>query len=172
MSMLPMACNSRDIYPFVLTKFVYLQKQKEKEMKCKVSLLYYLMLIGLVTFSCKKTVECCDQFEEELVDVKTLEQLEALTQSGVALLFFHATWCSRCKAQRPAVLEARNDNRVKNRLFFGEVDYEKAKPIVERMNVPGFPHIIILKNGEIVERLNGSNNTAEQIVNRLLFHLG
>lgn len=98
----------------------------------------------------------------DLVNVNSLEDFENRTKTGASLVFFHATWCSLCANQRPKVEALLQDNDLDN-VFFGQVDFEKNKPIVDAYNVNGFPTILILKDGVVRHALTGSNNSTAKL---------
>ena len=120
----------------------------------------------LVLFSCKKE-EVQSEPIEGLQVINSLNQFNAELESGVAMVFFHATWCSVCQAQRPAIIDVAQDTELSN-VFFGEVEYEDYPAIVEAQNVEGFPSIIIYNDGIEVERFLGGGHTASTIKSVLL----
>ncbi len=101
-----------------------------------------------------------------LKDVDSLASYETQIKSGVSIVFFHATWCSKCASQRPAV-ETLADNDTFQSVYFGQVDYEKVNDVVTKYGVVGFPTIIIYKNNEEKHRLEGQGHS-EQKINDLL----
>ena len=121
--------------------------------------LFILMLFGL--FSCKK-----EDVESEPIEglqvITSLNQINAELESGVSMVFFHASWCSVCQAQRPAVSEVALDAEL-SEVFFGEVEYEDHPDIVEAHNIEGFPTIIIYNDGEEAQRFTGGGNTTADI---------
>ena len=117
------------------------------------------MLFGL--FSCKK-----EDLESEPIEglqvITSLNQINAELESGVSMVFFHASWCSVCQAQRPAVIEVALDADL-SAVFFGEVEYEDHPDIVEAHNIEGFPTIIIYSEGVEEQRFTGGGNTIADI---------
>lgn len=121
------------------------------------------LLIAFVLFSCKKKEE--ESVYEPvagLTAITTLSQINSEVASGVSMIFFHASWCSICQAQRPAVSEVAVDTDL-DVVFFGEVEYDDHTDIVEAYNVDGFPTIVIFKDGAEVNRILGGGHTAEEI---------
>ena len=121
--------------------------------------LFILMLFGL--FSCEK-----DDLESESIEglqiITSLNQINNEIESGVSMVFFHASWCSVCQAQRPAVSEVALDPEL-SEVFFGEVEYEDHPDIVEAHNIEGFPTIIIYSEGGEAQRFTGGGNTTADI---------
>lgn len=101
------------------------------------------------------------------MDIASLEEFESHIESGVSLIFFHATWCSLCNSQRPAIEELLNDAAVAE-VFIGEVNYEKVSSIIDQYNIQGFPTMVFYKDGQEVSQMTGSRNTSDAIKTRLL----
>lgn len=102
-----------------------------------------------------------------LVDIQSLSEFETEIADGVSLFFFHATWCSICANQRPAV-EGLPGEEDLSEVFFGEVDYEQVTEVVSSTGVQGFPTILIFKDGEEQERLAGAGHSLDKLKNILL----
>ena len=120
-----------------------------------------LILIFFTLFSCKKNE---DQGEPNgsLQIINSLTQMTSDLESGVSMVFFHASWCSICQSQRPAVSEVAVDPVFSN-VFFGEVEYEDHPGIIDIHNVLGFPTIIIYDDGDEVERFEGGGHSVSAI---------
>jgi len=129
----------------------------------KINLLFTAVFMILLV-SCAKSDK---DFRSELIDIESLEQFETSIQSGVSLIFFHATWCSLCNSQRPAIEELLDDSEL-SKVFIGEVNYEKVSAIVNQYNIQGFPTIVFYKDGSEASRMTGSRNSSASIKNRLL----
>lgn len=120
-------------------------------------LLFVLTLSTLLFTSCKKNASI-----EGLQEISSLSQINTEISEGVSLVFFHASWCSICKNQRPAVTQVATDADLAN-VYFGEVEYDDHPDITSAFNVNAFPIMIIFKDGVEVDRLSGGGNTAAQI---------
>jgi thioredoxin 1 len=116
----------------------------------------------------------CSKPEEvgrnNMQEITSLGEFQDLVQNGVSMVFFHAVWCSRCKAQRPAV-EALVDIADFSQVKFLEVDYEKVRSVADVMNVVGFPTILILRDGVEVERFLGQGHAQADLESKLRSHL-
>lgn len=97
-----------------------------------------------------------------LVDVTSTDQFNTAIGQGVSLIFYHASWCSKCAAQRPAV-EAQTSKSMFSTVFFGQVEYEDFPDIVSQSKVNGFPTIVLFKDGKEVTRFNGQRNSEADI---------
>lgn len=131
-----------------------------------------LSLILLFTASaCKKENEdLANTSSNEIEDVNSLQTFENKIASGVSVVFFHASWCSICANQRPAV-EAISQNTNFNLVFFGEVEFEQNNEINQPYGVIGFPTIIFYKNGLETNRFTGQGHSEAAIeaeINALL----
>ncbi len=126
-----------------------------------------LLFISLVSCDDKNGDQMMDSTEKTLVDIQSLEEFQTEIEEGISLFFFHATWCSICANQRPAV-EALPADAELNEMFFGEVDYEEVQEVVSEAVVQGFPTIVIYKDGEEQNRLTGSGHSLDKLKNILL----
>jgi thiol-disulfide isomerase/thioredoxin len=128
----------------------------------------WTLISFLFLTACNKT-DTAPQ-SQVLTDIRDISVFDSKISNGVALAFFHASWCTKCKALRPEIEKASTDDRVKS-VFFAEVNYEINEEIVKRYAISGFPTMVIFKNGMEVDRLNGSGFKTEEIVQRLLPHI-
>lgn len=128
--------------------------------------LYFIcFLFSLVLTSCVKDEANSDN--PALVDITDMNQFEQKTKEGVSLIFFHATWCSLCKNQRPEVESLLLDDDLSS-VFFGEVNYEQVSEMVDHYEVLGFPTLIFFKDGKEEDRMIGANNKAQKLKDRLM----
>jgi thioredoxin 1 len=123
--------------------------------------LIILLSAILVLSSCTKD-SSKDAENSELVTVNNLQEFDTKVNSGVSLVFFHATWCSKCAAQRPEVEALIGDGELSH-VFMAQVDFEKNPDIKNKYNVFGFPTILIIKDGDVRHTLTGQNNKREEI---------
>jgi thioredoxin 1 len=128
-----------------------------------------IVLLCLFFFACNddnSDVNTNDNLKT-LVDIQSLDDFEKEIEEGISLFFFHATWCSICADQRPAIEALPQEDELKE-MFFGEVDYEQVQEVVTATGVQGFPTIVIFKDGEEQERLTGSGHSVDKLKNILL----
>ncbi len=129
----------------------------------KITFVLRFLLFSAVLFSiiaCNKNND--EPIDSDLQDIESLENYQNLIGDGVSLVFFHATWCSICRNQRPAVESLMKDNDLSH-VFFGEVNYEQAQDIVTFSNVDGFPTMIFYKDGVEQDRLTGGGHSSAKI---------
>lgn len=125
-------------------------------------LLSLLILVSII--SCKK--EDISGDAGVLTTITSLAAYETEIKSGVSLMFFHATWCPKCAAQRPAVEGLTKDSAL-SKVKVGQVDYEKVQEIVNKYNVLGFPTILIYKDNVLKHEISGQGHSQEKLTNLL-----
>ena len=129
------------------------------------------LAILFVIASCKKKEnESVHEPVAGLQQITSKTQIDNEVSAGVSMIFYHASWCEACHAQRPAVSEVAQDNDLST-VFFGEVEYDDYPEINEAYNVGAFPTIAIYQDGTEVERLTGAGNTAAAIKQLIQNHL-
>lgn len=133
--------------------------------------IFYLFILGLVlgnTACSKKDDE--GYLNSKLEEINSLSTFETNIKSGVSLVFFHATWCPKCAAQRPAV-EALLSDADLSETNFSQVNFEAQTDIVSSYEVFGFPTIVIYKNGSEVHRFEGQGHSQKTLTDKLLEYL-
>lgn len=125
-------------------------------------MLRYLLFIPviLLAVSCKK--EDISGDTKVLRTVSSLSEFESEIGAGVTLVFYHAVWCTKCAAQRPAVEALTKDDAIKAAAFL-QVDYEKVKEVVTKYGVQGFPTIHIYKDNQLKHDLSGPGHTQAEL---------
>lgn len=83
---------------------------------------------------------------------------EVLKSENVVLVDFYATWCGPCKTVAPILEEiAKEDRKIK----IVKVDVDKSEDISAKYNVMYIPTLVIIKDGEEVDRIVGAAKKAE-----------
>lgn len=131
-------------------------------------LVLFLSLVFTI-FSCSKESDI--KYVGAIEEITGLSAFDTKIQAGVSIVFFHATWCPKCKAQRPAVEQTASDPNFVSTVFFGQVDFEKNNDINSKYDVLGFPTIVIFKNGIEKARFEGQGHSYETIKKELNKHL-
>lgn len=120
------------------------------------------MFTILLSSCAKEKEDLVDTSTNEIQDINDLQTFENEISTGVSVIFFHASWCSVCAEQRPAV-EAISLLSAYNNVFFGEVEFEANNEINEPYNIIGFPTIVFYKDGVEIKRLTGKGHSEEEI---------
>ena len=82
------------------------------------------------------------------IQVVGSESFAGITQSGVVLVDFFATWCRPCRMQASILEQIAPD--FEGRATIIKVDTDQAQDIAARYGVQSIPTLIILKNGKQV----------------------
>lgn len=72
------------------------------------------------------------------------------------LLDFTADWCEPCQAMEPVLEQIAEDYAGRLRVF--RVDFDECPDVAERFQVMSLPTLILLKDGEPVQRVRGAQN--------------
>ena len=83
------------------------------------------------------------------------------TEKGVALVDFWAPWCGPCKMQHP-VLE-RVAKTLAGRAMIAKVNVDAEGSTAGRFGVQSIPTMILLKDGEEVQRFVGLTDEAKLV---------
>lgn len=103
---------------------------------------------------------------KEVVD-NNLE--EAMKDSkNVVLVDFWATWCEPCKMISPILDELSVE--LEGKVEFLKVNADQNKELVSKYQISGIPTMLIFKQGELVDTLNGFNPKVKllQILNKYI----
>lgn len=106
--------------------------------------------------------------EESLVTVLTEGNFKEMTESGVVLIDFWATWCPPCRIQNPIVEEVAAEIGEKARI--AKLDVDQNGRLAALYEVRNIPTLIIFKDGEPARRFVGvtQKETLIQAINELL----
>jgi len=93
---------------------------------------------------------------------------EVLDQEGLAVVDFWAEWCGPCRMVGPIIEELATEYAGK--VAIGKVDVDQNPEISMKYNVRSIPTILVLKNGEIVEKQVGVT-TKKVLADKIEAHL-
>ena len=96
---------------------------------------------------------------------------ESAGHSKRTLIFFRANWCGHCTRFKPvwdetcAEIDKRPHLADVERVEL-DVDTEEAKPLMQKHNVRGFPHVVLVYGGDKEEVYSGTR-TKEDLIDFL-----
>lgn len=79
------------------------------------------------------------------------------TSAKLLLLDFYADWCGPCKRLTPKLEEL--ETEYTNTLFY-KINVDELDDLTEEYSIKCMPTIIFIKNGNIIDRIEGSDLTA------------
>ena len=94
------------------------------------------------------------------------ETFDGGNNNGKTLIFFKANWCGHCNRFKPVwdefVTECKNNNES-TQLLELDIDKEESKPIMEKHNVKGFPHVVLTADNQ-EDVVFTKNRTKEDLI--------
>jgi thioredoxin len=101
---------------------------------------------------------------------QTFSSFDALLAqaSGPLLVDFYATWCGPCQLMAKTLQEVKG--RLGEKLSIVKIDTDKYPDLASRFGVQALPTLILFKNGQPGDRLEGALS-AEALIQRLQAHL-
>lgn len=87
---------------------------------------------------------------------------ELLSHSQVPVLVdFYATWCGPCQMMAPILEQV--SAQMKNRLQVVKIDSDKYPGLASQYQIHALPTLVLFKNGEPVERIEGVMQASQLI---------
>ena len=74
------------------------------------------------------------------------------------VLNFSANWCSACKMVAPILNQLVEEYKENEDIQFEKIDVEEKSDFAKSHNVKSIPVILFIKNGEVVDRINGATS--------------
>ena len=90
---------------------------------------------------------------EDLVQIVESDNFVAVTQSGVVLVDFFATWCRPCRMQSAILEQIAPDFAGRAKII--KVNTDRSQDIAGKYGVQSIPTLVILKNGEKIGQFIG-----------------
>ena len=88
-----------------------------------------------------------------MTEVSELNYDEFVTTDNVVVLKYYGTWCGPCKMLSPVLDKVSEEHPGVN---FGNIDVDKNNGLASKHNVRSIPTVLVLKNGEVVDKILGA----------------
>jgi len=85
------------------------------------------------------------------------EQFDEAVATGVVVVDFWAPWCGPCRQQLPILEELAQ--QVDGRASVVKVNVDEQPELAGRFGVRGIPTLLVMRDGDIVERFTGVQRT-------------
>ncbi|MBC7081277.1 MAG: thioredoxin [Thermoplasmatales archaeon] len=94
------------------------------------------------------------KFDDKPITLTDKNFDEIIKKYPVIVVDFWAPWCGPCKFFSPIFEEVAKE--MKGRAIFGKVNTDENEKLCERFGIMSIPTVLILKNGEIINRNVGA----------------
>ena len=89
----------------------------------------------------------------------TKENFDSVKQNEkVVLLDFYADWCGPCRMVSPLIDEIAEE---RDDVVVGKVNVDEEPVLASAFGVVSIPSLVVLKNGEVVNRASGARPKAQ-----------
>lgn len=88
-----------------------------------------------------------------VINIVGKENLESEVKAGVSIVDFYADWCGPCKMLSPVLEELAEELSGKAKVI--KVNVDQNQELAAEYKVQGVPTIVVMKDGEVVERAVG-----------------
>ena len=95
-------------------------------------------------------------------------QAEAIDRAGVTVVDFWAEWCGPCRMIGPIIEELHKE--YDGKALVGKVNVDHNPEVSMKYGIRSIPTILILKNGEVVEKHVGTT-TKQVLADKIEAHL-
>ena len=127
-------------------------------------ILIVILSVSFMNSCSKEEVTSNSGNQTSLANINSMSEYDTTIITGVSMMFFHATWCSICTAQRPDVEGLSSETSIKGAKL-GQVDTDKSKDIMSKYSISGQPVIVIYKEGVEKHKLLGKGHSKATLTN-------
>ncbi|MEI6310887.1 MAG: thioredoxin family protein [Bacteroidota bacterium] len=109
--------------------------------------------------------------QEDVIVIEKIHQyesFESFIKTGVTLVFFHASHCSACEMQMPAIEMLALNREMLSIVRIATIDFDEDKALFDKLNINSFPLIVIYKEGKEQSSLSGGGHSQQELVNLIL----
>ena len=78
------------------------------------------------------------------------------------VLNFSASWCGGCTMLKPILTQIVEEYKDNEDIIFEKIDVEEKSDFAKSHNIKSIPVILFIKNGEVIDRINGA--TSKKII--------
>ncbi len=110
-------------------------------------------VVGFILYSFIKARRRMNRPASENVKILDDTNFESTVKNGVSLVDFWAAWCGPCKVQGPIVDEVADE--IGKEANVCKVDVDQNPKISQQYGIRNIPTILVLKNGNPVEKFVG-----------------
>ena len=94
-----------------------------------------------------------------VLELKTDNFDQAISNDKAILVDFFAEWCGPCKMQTPVLHKVAEE--YSDKMEFGAVNVDECEDIAAKYGVQYIPTLLIFKSGELLKRAEGMKNEAQ-----------
>lgn len=89
----------------------------------------------------------------------SMSELLEQSKEKAILVDFYAEWCGPCQKMWPIINEVAEENSDKLDLI--AIDIDKSMELTKEFGVMGVPTVMLLKDGEIIDKFVGGRGKAD-----------
>lgn len=99
----------------------------------------------------------------------TDQNFQKESATGLVLIDFWASWCGPCRIQTPIIGEIAEMYKGDAAVKVGMLNVDENPKVAQQFQIMSIPTIVILKNGKVIEQMNGLQ-PKETLIKKLKEH--